>query len=205
MLEILDTHWTDLDFAVVDVEGSGGTPHEIIELAIFYITAGELMSRHNAWLVRPKKPVTSKATALHGISNIMLANQPCLSDVIGQVSAALSSRIVVGHNVSVDVDLLKNAIPNWQPDIVLDTLKLARAVHPGAQSYALSSLVSERQIDVRSIAFHRASGDACATANLFLDLIKTLEVSSRATLRKLVDIAAVETPKFINNQQQDLF
>lgn len=205
MLEMLDTQWTQWDFTVVDVEGNGETPQEIIELAIFFISAGELMPRHDEWLVRPKKPVTVQATAFHGINNEMLADQPSLSDVVDQVSAALSSKIVIGHNVRVDVELLKKAIPNWHPVLVLDTLKLARVVHPRARSYALSSLVSERQIDVRSSTFHRASGDARATAYLFLDLTKTLEASRRATLRKLVDIAAIETPEFINNQQQDLF
>lgn len=149
--------------------------------------------------------MTAQATAFHGINNEMVAGQPSLSDVVDHVSAALSSKIVIGHNVRVDVELLKKAIPNWHPVLVLDTLKLARAVHPGARSYALSSLVSERQIDVRSSTFHRASGDARATAYLFLDLTKTLEASRRATLRKLVDIAAIETPEFINNQQKDLF
>lgn len=205
MLEMLDTQWIQWDFAVVDVEGNGETPQEIIEIAIFHISAGELMPRHDEWLVRPKKPVTAQATAFHGINNEMLAGQPSLSDVVDQVSAALTSKIVIGHNVRVDVELLKKAIPNWHPVLVLDTIKLARAVHPGARSYALSSLVSERQIHVRSNTFHRASGDARATAYLFLDLTNTLEASRRATLRKLVDVAAIETPEFINNQQQDLF
>ncbi|HEM7889317.1 TPA: 3'-5' exonuclease [Burkholderia cepacia] len=204
-MEMLDTQWTQWDFAVVDVEGNGETPQEIIELAIFHISAGELMPQHDEWLVRPQKPVTAQATAFHGIKNEMLAGQPSLSDVAEQVFAALGSKIVIGHNVRVDVELLKKAIPNWHPVLVLDTLKLARAVHPSARSYALSSLVSERQIDIHSSTFHRASGDARATAYLFLDLIKTLEASRRATLRKLVDIAAIETPEFINNQQQDLF
>lgn len=205
MLERLDTQWTQWDFAVVDIEGNGETPQEIIELAIFHISAGELMPRHDEWLVRPRKPVTAQATAFHGISNEMVADQPSLSDVVGQVSAALSAKIVIGHNVHLDVELLRRAISNWHPVLVLDTLKLARAVHPSARSYALSSLVSERQIDVRLSTFHRASGDARATAYLFLDLIKTLEASRRATLRKLIDIAATATPEFINNQQQDLF
>jgi len=205
MPEMLDTQWTKWDLAVVDIEGNGETPQEIIELAIFHISDGELMPRHDEWLVRPKKPVTAHATAFHGIQNKMLAGQPGLCDVVDQVSAALSSKIVIGHNVRVDVELLKKAIPNWHPILILDTLKLARAVHPGARSYSLSSLVSERQIDVRSGTFHRASSDARATAYLFLDLTKTLGASRRVTLKKLVDLAAIETPEFITNQQQDLF
>jgi len=205
MLGRLDTDWTHWDFAVVDVEGNGGTPQEIVELAIFHISAGELVPQHDQWLVRPQNPVTAQATAFHGINNEMLVGQPSLSDVVVQVSASLNSKIVIGHNARVDVELLKKAIPNWHPVLVLDTLQLARTAHPGARSYALSAIVSERQIDVRSSTFHRASGDARATAYLFLDLVKTLEASGRATLRKLVDIAALKTPEFINNQQQDLF
>jgi DNA polymerase III alpha subunit (gram-positive type) len=135
----------------------------------------------------------------------MLTGRPSLSDVVDQISEAITSKIIVGHNVRVDVELLKKALPSWHPVVVLDTLKLARTVHPGARSYALSPLLSEQQIDVSSTTFHRAAGDARATAYLFLELIKTLEASRPATLRKLVDVAAIETPDFINNQQQDLF
>lgn len=201
----IDKDWTQFDFAIVDVEGNGESPQEIIEVAIVHIRLGEITSQLDQWLVRPVRPVTERAVRLHGISNEMLAGKPRFADIASQVSAALGSDIVVGHNAQVDVELLKKAIPNWQPVLVLDTLRLARATLSGARSYSLASLVAERQLAAHAKPLHRALGDALAAAHLFLDLISKLEAPGHATLRKLIDVAGVVTTDFVNNQQQDLF
>ena len=49
------TDWTNLDYAVVDVEGNGHQPPDLVELAVVPITGG-VIGEPIAWLLRPEKP-----------------------------------------------------------------------------------------------------------------------------------------------------
>ncbi|WP_185731688.1 PolC-type DNA polymerase III [Burkholderia contaminans] len=205
MHEYIDGHWSQYDFAIVDVEGNGELPQEIVEVALAHVRRGKVEPRPDSWLVRPSRPVTGRAARFHGISNDMVAGAPSVATIATDLMAAFGPDVVVGHNVRVDIELLGRALPDWQPAIVIDTLQLARSVLPGAPSYSLGDLVMQRGLGNRGMPNHRASADALATAHLFLDLVQQMEAGGCATLRKLLDVAGVTTPGFDNNRQQGLF
>lgn len=46
------TGWTSLAYAVVDVEGNGQQPPDLVELAVVPITSGEI-GEPIRWLVKP--------------------------------------------------------------------------------------------------------------------------------------------------------
>jgi exodeoxyribonuclease X len=47
--------WTDLAYAVVDVEGNGQQPPDLVELAVVPVTGG-VIGEPTSWLVRPARP-----------------------------------------------------------------------------------------------------------------------------------------------------
>lgn len=49
--------WHGGDYMVVDVEGNGGRPPDLVELAIVPVRQG-LVGRPACWLVRPDQPIT---------------------------------------------------------------------------------------------------------------------------------------------------
>lgn len=49
------THWADLAYVVVDVEGNGQQPPDLVELAAVPIVAG-VIGEPVSWLVHPDEP-----------------------------------------------------------------------------------------------------------------------------------------------------
>lgn len=169
------TDWTNLDYAVVDVEGNGQQPPDLVELAVVPITAG-VIGEPTAWLLRPERPITSFARRIHGITNAAVAAAPVVADVEKEIRARLEEIAVVAHNAHVDLAVLRRTLPGWEPQEVFDTLKLARRLRPERVSYRLGSLVEAFNLANgldSQLRPHRATYDALVTARLFAFLAKS--------------------------------
>ncbi len=174
---------------VVDVEGNGQQPPEIIEIAALPIDDGQLRSA-TTWLVKPRKPINPIVTRkVHGIRNADVADQPSWADVETQVIAALAGRVLVAHNATVEHGVLRAHLPSWEPTLVLDTLRLARHVWPGLGSYGLDYLTQYLALTADAIdgRRHRATYDALLTWRL----LNAALTASGATWNTLVDASAL--------------
>lgn len=164
--------WDELNYVVVDVEGNGNRPPDLVELAVVPIQHGQI-GEPRSWLVRPPHPIQWHARNIHGISNDDVAHALTIAEVADDVLAALAVGVPVGHNVHVDLDVLTRSLPGWQPAEAFDTLKLARRTWNLA-SYRLGALVKARHLDQdlpAGLRPHRAGYDALVTARLFVDLV----------------------------------
>lgn len=166
MTDTLET----LRFAIIDVEGNGQQPPEIVEIAILAMDGLTMAGPPRTWLVKPSQPITPIVTRkVHGIKNSDVDNAPWLAEIAAEVQAALDDRIPVAHNARIDHEVLSRQLPTWKPTIVLDTLRLARAMWPGLPSYSLDPLLTHARIDTTDVRGdrHRAGFDAHATGLLF--------------------------------------
>jgi DNA polymerase III epsilon subunit-like protein len=161
--------WTSLDLAVVDVEGNGQRPPDLVELAIVPISGG-VIQQPSSWLVRPNTPITPFARRIHGITAGHVAEAPRFPEIEKEIRTALDGRIFVAHHASVDLGVLRRKLPDWEPAEVFDTLRLARRLRPDRISYRLGALVEAFDlaggIDPEHRP-HRATYDALVTARLF--------------------------------------
>lgn len=158
---------------VVDVEGNGASPPDLVEVAMLPVRDGHADLRTaRAWLVRPPRPVTSFATRVHGLTDDTLANCPAWNDIADQAHSTLGQAWIAAHNAHVDHRVLSAHLPGWQPAGVIDTLRLARATLPGLPSYTLDALIAHTKPDLTHATDHRhrARYDAHATALLLLAL-----------------------------------
>ncbi len=145
---------------VVDVEGNGQQPPEIVELAAVTIT-DSTVSEPVSWLVKPDRPITAPVTRkVHGISNTHVAAAPPFVEIHHQVEAVLAGGWLVAHNARVKVELLARQLPGFVPAGVLDTLRLARVLWPGRDSYGLDALIRQERLDLSAVA--RAGGTGLA-------------------------------------------
>lgn len=101
----LDCPWQNAEWVVVDVEGNGRQPPDLLEAACLPIDDGQ-PGILQTWLVRPPRPITALATRIHGISNPDIADAPPVAAVAADIQAALASRIILGHQVHVDLAVL---------------------------------------------------------------------------------------------------
>ncbi|MFJ9344752.1 exonuclease domain-containing protein [Streptomyces sp. NPDC101733] len=157
---------------VVDVEGNGASPPDLVEVAALPIRAGQAdKTTAGAWLIRPPRPVTPFATRVHGLTNQALAHSPSWEDSAATVGGFLAGAWICAHHAHVDYRVLSAHLPKWQPAGVLDTLRLAKATYKGLRSYGLDALIAHQQPDLSdapATGRHRATYDAYATAQLLL-------------------------------------
>ncbi|MEV6956557.1 3'-5' exonuclease [Streptomyces sp. NPDC051183] len=158
---------------VVDVEGNGGSPADLVELAVIPVEGGEVVpSGVRQWLVRPPVPISARVSRIHGITNTMTAQAPRWDEVAGEVLALLDGAWIAAHSAHVDYGVLRRHLPGWAPAGVVDTLRLARAADPGQRGYGLDALLARHDIDLTGVPGnrHRAAYDAHTTALLLLRL-----------------------------------
>ncbi|WP_031522461.1 3'-5' exonuclease [Streptomyces sp. NRRL F-5123] len=163
---------------VVDVEGNGASPPDLVEVAALPVRGGEPdTGTAGWWLIRPPRPVTRFAARVHGLTDEVLASRPSWHEVAGQVRVLLGGVWIAAHNAHVDHRVLSAHLPGWEPAGVVDTLRLARAARPGLPSYTLDSLVEHLAPGLRQAPDrrHRARFDSYATSLLLLDLAKGYE------------------------------
>jgi exodeoxyribonuclease X len=166
------TAWTECRYAVVDVEGNGQQPPDLVELGIVEIADGEI-GDPVSWLCKPAAPITPMARRIHGISNEMVAEAPAFTELAAEVRAHLDGAVLVAHNAGVDLAVLRRKLPGFAPATVLDTLKLSRRLLPDQVSYRLGSLVSALHLDhglPPGLRAHRVDYDVLVAARLFVRL-----------------------------------
>ncbi|MFJ3310738.1 exonuclease domain-containing protein [Streptomyces sp. NPDC086549] len=156
---------------VVDVEGNGTNPPDLVEVAALPVRDGRPdKTTAKAWLTRPNRPVTSFATGVHGLSNDDLADKPAWAEIAGQVHTFMGTAWICAHNAHTDYRVLSAHLPSWEPAGVLDTVKLAKATFPDLGKYSLDALIKHVKPDLNEAPAqrHRATFDAFATAQLLI-------------------------------------
>jgi len=161
-------------FAIIDIETTGGfaNGNGITEIAIV-LHDGQQVERAYSWLVNPGQAIPRYITALTGISDEMVASAPRFEAIAAELFELLKDRVFVAHNVNFDYSFVRQQLQQAGyelPAKKLCTVRLARKILPGHQSYSLGNLCRSLGINIENR--HRALGDAQATATLFSLLVK---------------------------------
>jgi DNA polymerase III epsilon subunit-like protein len=164
---------------VVDVEGNGTNPPDLVEIAALPLRDGRPdTTTAGAWLIRPERPVTARAASIHGLTNDLLADKPSWAELADLVGEFLGTAWICAHNAHVDYRALSHHLPKWEPAGVIDTLRLAKATYQGLDTYSLDSLIKHVGLDLSQaprVGRHRAPYDAYATAQLLLTMASHYE------------------------------
>lgn len=177
-----------LTYTVFDTETTGLTPglDEIIAIGALRIVNGRLL-RQEAFeqLVAPQRPIPVTATAIHGITDAMVAGQPTIDVVLPRFHAFAEDTVLIGHNLAFDMRMLqeKEAVSQVcfdQP--ILDTLLLSAVIHPDEERHGLEDIAA--RLGVQVLGRHTALGDAIVTGEIFLRMIPLLEERGIYTLQQ---------------------
>lgn len=201
-----DPAFTATTFMVIDLEGTTptGRPAEPIEVGAVLLRPGPagltVIGEHEA-LMRPPAhaPLTSLDTQQTGITAAMLAGRPAAGIVLAGLDALLTTPpyITVAHHAPTEASILAryaNACPTLATAPMLDTVRLARACHPGHGSYALDPLLTRMGIAI-PVDRHRALADASVTARLLARLLADGSTRHRwSQLAQLRQLAGVGPP-----------
>ena len=177
---------SELSFAVVDVETTGGRPRggdRITEIAVVEVRDGAVVDEYQS-LVNPGRTIPPMVQRLTGITGGMVGSAPYFEHVAPEVAGRLDGRVFVAHNVGFDhafvVHELQEALGEARTGPTLCTVRLARGLLPRLRRRNLDALA--QHYGIRIHARHRAHGDALATARI---LIRMLDEAGRQGVHDL--------------------
>ena len=165
---------------ILDTETTGLEPsqgHRIIEIGAVEMLNRRLTGNRFHQYLNPEREIDAGAIEVHGITNEMLADKPKFADIAADFLEFVKGAELVIHNAPFDTGflnsefrLLGEAAPAASIEAVctvLDTLKLARKMHPG-QKNDLDSLCRRYSIDNSQRTLHGALLDAEILADAYL-------------------------------------
>lgn len=163
---------------VLDTETTGLEPesgHRIIEIGGVEVINRRLTGRHLHLYLNPDRDIDEGALAVHGITLEFLADKPRFADVAEQLADFIDGAELVIHNAPFDVGFLDaelGRLPGARRTVrercmVLDTLAMARQLHPG-QRNSLDALCKRYDVDNSQRELHGALLDAEILADVYL-------------------------------------
>lgn len=162
---------------VLDTETTGLEPkegHRIIEIGCVELVGRKLTGNTFHQYLQPGREIDPGAVEVHGITNEFLADKPLFEDVVDDFVNFIRGAELVIHNAPFDVGFINHELQlcgntDRVPDIcgVLDTLVMARRMHPG-QKNNLDALCKRYMIDNSSRDLHGALLDAEILADVYL-------------------------------------
>ena len=163
---------------VLDTETTGlstAQGHRVIEIGCVEIVNRRLTGREFHRFLNPDRDIDEGAERVHGISRESLETEPRFPEIVDELLDFLSGAELVIHNAEFDVGFLEHELrlmKHAKPVItdhasVLDTLVLAREMHPG-QRNSLDALCKRYEVDASKRDVHGALIDADLLARVYL-------------------------------------
>jgi DNA polymerase-3 subunit epsilon len=163
---------------VLDTETTGLEPdlgHRIIEIGCVELVNRRPTGRTFHKYLNPERDIEEGAAAVHGISRADLEGKPKFAEVVEELVTFIDGAELVIHNAAFDVAFLDAELLRIQGQLrtiaklcrVLDTLALARSMHPG-QRNNLDALCKRYTIDNSRRELHGALLDARILADVYL-------------------------------------
>ncbi len=165
---------------VLDTETTGletRDGHRIIEIGCVELVERRLTGRHYHQYLLPDRDIDEQAIEVHGITNEFLQDKPRFESVVGEFMAFIDGAELVIHNAPFDVGFINAELNRlgaaWKPVDsycqILDTLVLARQMHPG-QRNSLDALCKRYEIDNSNRTLHGALLDSEILADVYLTM-----------------------------------
>jgi DNA polymerase-3 subunit epsilon len=176
-------------FAVVDVESTGSrhtAGDRITEIAVVVVKNGVATTAFES-LINPDRPIPPMITALTNITSSMIRNAPRFRDVCDQLVGVLEGHIFVAHNATFDWRFINAEIERARGRRMhgrtLCTVRMAKKLAPQIRRKNLDAVAYHYGIDI--VGRHRAGGDARATAEVLLRLLKAADENEIETFNDL--------------------
>jgi DNA polymerase-3 subunit epsilon len=176
-LDDLGTPLLDVEFVVLDLETTGGSPanDRITEVGAVKIRGGEVLGTFHT-LVNPEVSIPPLISALTGITNGMVADAEPIEVVLPCLLEFLGGAVLVAHNASFDRRFIQANLERhgYQriPNRVVCTARLARKLLPRDEVPNVRLATLAAYLGATVAPCHRALTDAKATVDVFHSLLE---------------------------------
>lgn len=202
---------------VLDTETTGLEPkdgHRIIEIGCVELVNRRPTGRHFHEYLNPGREIDEGAVQVHGITLRDLADKPRFCDVAERLLEFIDGAELIIHNAPFDVAFLDAELALWCRSArrelvtilsrcrVLDTLALAREMHPG-QRNGLDALCKRYSIDNSHRTLHGALLDARILADVYLAMTggqSALALEEVSTVGSVLAAGATESVRVVTTE-----
>lgn len=188
LLHATDVPLEEAEYVVFDVETTGLSVvhNKLIEIAAVKFKGGVETDRF-ATFINPHEPIPRNIQDLTHITDEMVKDAPDVSEALPRFLAFAGDGVLVAHNARFDMGFIREfakrlglpAVDNP----VLDTLELARALHPDLKNHRLNTLADKYKVSLDN--HHRAVDDAAALGGILLAMLKE---AGEEGVRRLTDL-----------------
>lgn len=181
----------DQTYVVFDTETTGfyAGSDQMIEIGAVKIKNNEILDRFDE-LIDPHRPLPQKITDLTYITDDMLRGKENEDVVTKKFLDWVGDLPLVAHNAKFDISFMKAACNKYNLGefnaTVLDTMSMARMLHPDWPNHKLSTLTKKLNIPWDEDKHHRADYDAEGTAYAFYKFCKDFDQQNISTTTKLI-------------------
>ncbi len=165
-------------YVVFDTETTGfyAGSDQMIEIGAVKIKNGKIIDRFDE-LIDPKRPIPKKITELTFITDEMVSGKDTEENVTKRFLEWAQDFPMVAHNAKFDISFMRAACNKYNlgefDKTVLDTMSMARMLHPDWPNHKLQTLTKRLDIPWDEEKHHRADYDAEGTALAFYKMAKT--------------------------------
>jgi DNA polymerase-3 subunit epsilon len=163
---------------VLDTETTGlevEQQHRVIEIGCVEIFNRRLTGRSFHRYLNPERDIDEGAQQVHGLSREQLAKEPTFAQIHAELLEFVRDAELIIHNAPFDIAFLNSEFARLDSGVgkisdfcrVLDTLALARQMHPG-QRNSLDALCKRYSVDNSHREYHGALLDARILAEVYL-------------------------------------
>ena len=188
---MVDTTLLKDTYIVFDLETTGLYPNSgdsIIEIGAVKISDGNVIDRYDE-LINPGTLLSDEIIKITGINNDMLKGKRNEKDAVSDFLKWVGNTPMVAHNAKFDISFLDSACEKYNlssiTNVVIDTLGLSRYLESSERYHNLAVLVKRYNIPWDEDKHHRADYDSEGTAQIFLKMLKKLEMNNFKTLKDL--------------------
>ena len=170
-------------FICVDCEMTGLEikKDHLIEIAVVLFEGDTTLNSYET-LVKPPIPISKESIKIHNITDDMVKDKPHIRKVLPEVLSLIGKKIIVGHGVTFDIDMINEAAQNYGIDCtlkknaVIDTLRLAR-LYGNSPTNSLQALRKHFNIELEGP--HRAMADVIVNIQIFRLLTKKFKTTEQ--------------------------
>ena len=169
---------------VLDTETTGLDPalgHRIIELGGVELVNRRPTGNHFHRYLNPERDIEDGALQVHGLTAEFLRDKPKFADIADEFLRYVDGAELIIHNAPFDIAFLNHELGllrrqpiNDSCPSVVDTLRMARDVHPGKKN-SLDALCERYQVDNSQRTLHGALLDAQLLAEVYLAMTRGQE------------------------------
>ena len=166
---------------VLDTETTGLDPkqgHRIIELAAVELEGRRVSLRRFHRYLNPEREIEAGAVAVHGLTYERLQNEAKFADIAPSFLEFIEGAELIIHNAPFDIGFLNHELEliGMSPlqNAVVDTLKVAREMHPGKKN-SLDALCGRYEIDNAHRSLHGALLDTELLAEVYFAMTRGQE------------------------------